>query len=183
MAKEGNIQDNARSYKSKIGGMRIILRNRMHHEDFVKFLKKRGKQRYIECYQELLKVKQHTDVETLLREISKLFLKYPTEGMFIWDKNILVIGTCLEPLRFNKDEELTTAAIIKNILWVEETLLSKVTLDFEEFISTREFAKRGSIALEGPLHASLSHSQSQKDAQVRGPSLVPETSKEHKIGE
>jgi hypothetical protein len=134
LAKEGNLQDNARSYKSKIGGMRLILRNQTLQNDFTRFLARKGKKKFIICYLECLRIKQIKEMDQLVSEINKLIDTYPNEGWFILDKSIITISQCLQPIKFSKDDELSIPMILKNLQWVEESLLSNVTPELEEFI-------------------------------------------------
>jgi hypothetical protein len=170
-AKEGNIIDNARSYKSKIGGMKLVLRNNLHRRDLIKFLQKRGKNRYIEAYDELVKLRTIPDVAVVMEEIKKMHAKYPVKGLFVWDKTTIAIGTCLEPIRFGEDESLNLPSIMKNIQWAEESVLAGITAEFEEFIQSQAFTRRGTIRVEpgvGFLSTSLStSSKSGKDEDIR----------------
>jgi hypothetical protein len=172
LAKEGNLQDNARSYKSKIGGMRLILRNQTLQNDFTRFLARKGKKKFIICYLECLRIKQIKEMDQLVSEINKLIDTYPSEGWFIWDKSIITIGQCLQPIKFSKDDELSIPMILKNLQWVEESLLSNVTPELEEFIQSPEFAKHSSMrevaaATTIPGAISVEESQSEKEDEGR----------------
>lgn len=172
--KEGNIIDNARSYKSKIGGMKLVLRNNLHRRDLVNFLKKKGKHRYIEAYDDLVRLKRFKDLAELLSEINKIHVKYPKQKLLVWDKTIIAIGNCLEPIRFMDDEtpSLNVASVQKNIQWAEESVLAGITTEFEEFITSQAFQRRGTICVE-PNGALLSTSVSSSTRSMKDEGLRP----------
>lgn len=141
-----NIQDEARSFKSKIGAIRLLLRNETSREGFLSLLEKEGKKEYAEYFyltQNLRKEVMNIGKSALLDSL----VLYQPCGSVMFRNTIdmrkvlnISIKEILLPLQtISYDESASQRSWLKVISLVEDNLLSQLFVEFGMFVETEEF--------------------------------------------
>lgn len=149
VSKESNIQDEARSYRSKIGANRIILKNEHTRRVFVKYCEAKHKSEYVQYFHELDEIKT-LPLDELKRKIKELFVAVDANNALFKEKQKLHnsgspeegdsdIIVCLRQLRTMNLENATFPQIMKVMNSTQDLLLSRVAKDFEEFLKSPQF--------------------------------------------
>lgn len=146
---KGAIQDEARSYRSKVGAMRLVLKNEMTREVFKKFIENEGNQdgrtefvTYFEILDELKPMPQSEQV-VRLKKLMSLTPAQP-DATFVPNDGKMIHSTlwsCLRPLRPLKLDTATQIELMKAIGNTQDLLLSPVTPEFERFMESAEFVE------------------------------------------
>lgn len=141
---ERNVQDEARSFASKLGAMKILLKGPITQKSFLAFCDKLGKAEYMRYFEELekfktLKIEDANDkLKKLLPDSAVSMDQYaPVEGE---DKHKNAIQ-CLEPLHRLKYKTFTQIELIRALGRSQDNLLTSLIGEFEEYLTTEECAK------------------------------------------
>lgn len=159
IAREGNLQDEARSYRSKLGAIRIILRNEESKKALLKYTEGKGKVEYVKYFQDLDELKARPTEEVRLH--LKKYIQEPANTDEILntmsskkqhrfsgkqhvidinnhDKN-MVEAMCLGPIRQLHLDTDAHVQILKAINITQDLLLSQIAVEFEMFMNSKEY--------------------------------------------
>jgi hypothetical protein len=189
VSKESNIQDEARSYRSKIGANRIILKNEHTRKVFVKYCEAKHKSEYVQYFHELDEIKT-LPLDELKRKMKELFVAVDANDTLLKEKQKLHgsgtvddgesdIVVCLRQLRTLNLETSTFPQIMKVMNSTQDVLLSRVAKDFEEFLKSPQFQECRNFHVESRVQAHPPHSSnSPPSSQKRLPPVKTSTGKE-----
>lgn len=144
---KGAIQDEARSYRSKVGAMRLVLKNEKTRDVFKKFIEKEGNEdgrtefvTYFEILDELKPLPKEEQV-VRLKKLMSLTPALPDATAVPIDVKMIhsTLWSCLRPLRPLKLDTATQVELMKAIGNTQDLLLSPVTPEFEKFMESAEF--------------------------------------------
>lgn len=149
----GKIQDEARSYRSKVGAGKLVLKNEAVRTEFRKFVEKEsgeeeGRTEFVTYFETIEQMKPLPREEQVIRIRKLLELTIaPPDSSFRGnnkkDRNQVstVLFSCLRPLRPLKLEKATSIEIAKALNATQDLLVSAVTPEFEKFMDSDEFAE------------------------------------------
>jgi hypothetical protein len=158
---QGKIQDEARSYRSKVGAMRLFLKNESTRQTFKKFIEEQCNEdptvkrvefiSYFEFLEQMKPLPQHEQISRLktllsmtpIQQNEDITLTKRTENRInstIW--------SCLRPLRPLKLDSTTLPELVKAINATQDLLLSPVCPEFERFMDSDEFEECKKTNLE-----------------------------------
>lgn len=148
MEKGNKIQDEARSYRSKVGAARLVLKNEMTRAEFKKFIEKEGgneagRTEFVTYFETLDQLKMLPREEQIARLKKLLTLTpAPSDGGAKNNNQInSTLWSCLRPLRALALDKATQLEITKAVGSTQDMLLSPVTPEFERFMESPEFAE------------------------------------------
>jgi hypothetical protein len=142
----GKIQDEARSYKSKVGAGKLVLKNEAVRVEFRKFIEKEGDEKgrteFVTYFETLEQMKPLPREEQVLR-IRKLLELTVSSGDNNNNRSQIAstLFSCLRPLRPLKLDKATHIEIAKALNATQDLLVSAVTPEFEKFMDSKEFAE------------------------------------------
>lgn len=141
-AEERNVQDEARSFSSKLGAMRIILKSPTSQKAFLTFCDKKGKAEYMRYFEELEKYKSYK-VEEANEKLKKLipFVVSVDEFDIDIDGKAKSALQCLEPLNKLKVKHFTQIELIRAVQRSQDNLLTTLIDEFEEYLTTEDCAR------------------------------------------
>lgn len=166
ISKESNIQDEARSYRSKIGANRIILKNVHTRKVFVKYCEAKHKSEYVQYFHELDEIKA-LPLDELKRKIKDLFVVIDANDDLRMqkqkqqnpaDEGESDIAICLRQLRGLNFDAVSFPQLMKVINSTQDLLLSRVAKDFEEFLKSPQFEECRNYHVESRIHPSATPS-------------------------
>lgn len=154
----GKIQDEARSYRSKVGAGKLVLKNETIRSAFKKFIETEGngdgRTEFITYFEAMEQMKPLAKEEQVLRvrKILELTLTPPqtTDEERTTTRNQLnsILYASLRPLRPLKLDKATPVEISKAINATQDLLIAAVTPEFERFIASEEFCELKKTNLE-----------------------------------
>lgn len=177
ISKESNIQDEARSYRSKIGANRIILKNEHTRKVFVKYCEAKKKSEYVQYFHELDEIKT-LPLDELKRKIKQLFVVIDANDAANKDKdkqNTTALDTesdivvCLRQLRTLNLDAVTFPQLMKTMNSTQDLLLSRVAKEFEEFLKSPQFEECRNFHMEPRVQPHTSATASPPSSAKRGP--------------
>ncbi len=179
ISKESNIQDEARSYRSKIGANRIILKNEHTRKVFVKFCEAKNKSEYVQYFHELDEIKT-LPLDELKRKIKELFIAVDANDALFKEKEKQQHGgsaddgesdlvICLRQLRTLKLENVTFPQLMKVMNSTQDLLLSRVAKEFEEFLKSPLFEECRNHHVESRVQTHVGGTSSPPSSQKRLP--------------
>ena len=188
ISKESNIQDEARSYRSKIGANRIILKNEHTRKVFVKYCEAKKKSEYVQYFHELDEIKT-LPLDELKRKIKQLFVLIDANEAASKERekqhpstaNASVVDTesdivvCLRQLRTLNLDAVTFPQLMKTLNSTQDLLLSRVAKEFEEFLKSPLFEECRNFHVE-PRVQHTAGTASPSSSGKRGP---PGSNKQH----
>lgn len=163
--KERGIQDEAYSFRSKIGASRIILKNMQSRQVFIRFCQERGKAEYAQIFHDLDELKS-LPLQTLIPQLKLLLrnaIKFQqtnsssnnSDSATVSVRSIrnsksqdqteikaeeeeTDIGVCLHSLKTLDFDKLTLPVALKQINRTQDLILSRVYAEFDEFLKSKE---------------------------------------------
>jgi hypothetical protein len=141
-AEERNVQDEARSFSSKLGAMRIILKSPISQKAFLSFCDRKGRAEYMRYFEELEKYKslKVEDANEKLKKLIPMVVSVDEFDIDIEGKTKTAIQ-CLEPLNKLKVKHFTQIELIRAVQRSQDNLLTSLINEFEEYLTTEECAK------------------------------------------
>lgn len=150
----GKIQDEARSYRSKVGAGKLVLKNEVVRVAFKKFIEKEckddGRTEFVTYFETIEQMKQLSRDEQTVRIRKILELTSTSSQSSNQDRNQISSTLCasLRHLRALKLEKATQVEIMKAINATQDLLIAAVTPEFEKFMESEEFAELKKTNLE-----------------------------------
>jgi hypothetical protein len=178
--RDRNIQDEARSYKSKVGAMRIILKNIHSRRALIKYLENYQKAEFVKCFQELEEARLVKEDKIFRNELKKVVMNYKSIMEVAEEKNLdsssieFALWDCFGPLRHTDVDTSTILQLNKFVHIAEDSLLSQVCTLFEEFLDSKEYEDCKNFTVENqkmkithPVSTSTSISSNSKGMGIR----------------
>ncbi len=154
------VQDDARSYRAKVGATKLILKNANIKDKFLKHLENENKSYIIGYYDQLDKLKKSptaskdglvtnlTDIlkETLIHDALSILKdeSYPCSD----EKLKSVTHSSFQPMKILESEEVTLRNFMKMIGSCQENLLMLIIPQVEAFIVSKEFIEAKKVAVK-----------------------------------
>lgn len=145
MARDSNIQDEARSYRSKVGAMRIILKNVHQRRALITYLEARKKAEFVKCFQELEEARLVKDDKQFRGELKKVISNYKSVMEVAESKHAdpqcieYSLWDCFGPLRHTNMDTVTILQANKYVHIAQDALLSQICTLFEAFLNSKEY--------------------------------------------
>ncbi len=146
--------DDARSYRSKVGAMRIILKNVHTRRALIKYVEVFEKSEYVKCFQELEEVRILKDDKQFKQQLKNLLANYKSVMEVAEQKNSdmncieFALWDCFGPLRHADIDTCTTLLINKYVHVAQDSLLSQVCTLFEQFLQSKEYNECKNYAVD-----------------------------------
>lgn len=154
VARESNIQDEARSYRSKVGAIRIILKNVHTRRALIKYLENYQKAEYVMCFHEIEEIRLIKDDKQLRQQLKNIIASYKSVMEVAESKHSdqncieFALWDCFGPLRHTDIDIATTLQVSKYVHVAQDSLLSQVCTLFEEFLKSKEYENCKNYAVE-----------------------------------
>lgn len=140
------VQDDARSFRSKLGAIKMLTKNKRSCKALKEYLTTQNKAELLICYLDLEEIRQLTDEQALTRA-SALVWRYKTqfEAIRNQDNNHkpksleIVLWECLGRLRYVDGGSIEPDHLLKMINNAQNDLLAKLILPFEGFLHSKQY--------------------------------------------
>lgn len=148
------IQDEARSYRSKVGAMRIILKNVHSRRALIKYLEVHHKAEYVKCFQELEEARLSRDDRLFRTDLKRIIANYKSVAELAESKHAeptcieYALWDCFGPLRHTQIDSTASLQISKYVHIAQDSLLSQICSLFEEFLDSPEYEECKNFTVE-----------------------------------
>ncbi|KAJ1410580.1 hypothetical protein B484DRAFT_188163 [Ochromonadaceae sp. CCMP2298] len=145
------VQDEARSYRSKQGAIKMLIKNTKSRQAFLEFLQTENKEEIMTCYQDLVEIRLLTDDQAFTRT-SALVWRYKAQSEAARRKGAdaqkgarrdnslevqITVWDCLGQLRHIDKELPEREGLIRLLALSQNDLLAKLIVPFEGFLESR----------------------------------------------
>lgn len=139
-----NVQDDARSYRSKIGAIKMLTRNERSREALIKFLQCEKKAEFLVCYQDLEEIMGLSEEQAFTRTAAIIW-RYKTmyEDVKIHEAKVqhveLLVWDSLGQLRSVDTSNIAYNDLSRLIVVAQNDLLSRLIMPFERFLKSNQY--------------------------------------------
>jgi len=140
-----SIQDEARSFRSKVSAIKMLTRAESSFTSLMSYLQEIGKAEYLVCFKDMEEIK-HVPDDQLVSRISALVWRYKTifEEVKILEKKPksvdYLIWDCLGKLK-NVDsiENISLEVVKKYLVVAQNEILARLIIPFENYLQSKQY--------------------------------------------
>jgi CheY-like chemotaxis protein len=136
--------DEARSFRSKVGAMKIMMRTSHSYESLLQFLQEKGRAEYLICYKDMNEIKILDD-DQMISRTAALIWRYKTSY-----EAVRILGTPAETMEyliwecFGKLRQLdianAPAEVVKKYLVIAQNeIIARLVIPFEEYLNSPKY--------------------------------------------
>lgn len=145
--------DEARSFRSKVGAMKIMMRTSHSYESLLQFLQEKGRAEYLVCYKDMNEIKILDD-DQMISRTAALIWRYKTSY-----EAVRVLGAPAETMEyliwecFGKLRQLdianAPAEVVKKYLVIAQNeIIARLVIPFEEYLNSPKYREWQNAQME-----------------------------------
>lgn len=151
--KSSGIQDDARSFRSKVGAIKMLSRSEQSFSAFQKFLETDGFAPFLVCFRDMEEIKKLAEDQMISRTAALIWrYKVIYENVKVLgqkpENNEYLIWDCLGKLRQIDIANAPASLIMKYLLIAENEILARLVRPFESFLHSPQYKSWQDTLLE-----------------------------------
>lgn len=139
-----SIQDEARSFRSKLGAIKMLTRNDVSYQSFLEYLQDKGKSEFLVCYRDMEEIKTLAE-DQMISRTAALIWRYKSifESVRVHgvrpDNMEYLIWECFGKLRQMDIANAPAELILKHLLIAQNEILARLVIPFESYLQSPNY--------------------------------------------
>lgn len=137
--KATSIQDDARSFRSKVGALKMLIRTPMAYESILKFLNQHGRGEYLVCYRDMEEIKALDD-DQMVSRTAALIWRYKTSYEAVRARGHVAdtieyrIWECFGKLRQLDIANAPADVVKKYLIIAQNEIMARLVIPFDDYL-------------------------------------------------
>eukprot|EP01033_Poteriospumella_lacustris_P003267 gene3267-2409_t len=142
--KSTSIQDDARSFRSKVGALKMLIRTPTAYDSILKYLKQNGRGEYLVCYRDMEEIKGLDD-DQMVSRTAALIWRYKTSFEAVRSRGHVTdtieyrIWECFGKLRQLDIANAHADVVKKYLIIAQNEIMARLVIPFDDYLGSATY--------------------------------------------